>query len=101
MISGHLLWSWKGRNSPFQPFQGSSNTQTHISELLCPPQGFQPLLPVKGSRVKMRNSSRDTSLMVASRRGAASHSALCLGGPKLEEISKNEAWAKKVVRKGG
>lgn len=44
MISGHFLWSWKGRNSPFQPFHGSSNTQSPIIELLCPPQYVQPPL---------------------------------------------------------
>lgn len=59
----------EGQKFPFQPFQGSSNTQTQITELLCPPQHVQSLLPVKGNTVKVRNSTRDSGLMVASKRG--------------------------------
>lgn len=36
-IPGHLWWGQKGTNSPFQTCQGPSNTQTQLTELLCPP----------------------------------------------------------------
>lgn len=102
MISGHLLWSWKGRNSPFQPFQASSNTQTQITELLCPPPMCSAPLTSE------RQQSEDEEQHQGHRphggiqeRGCFSLSSVLKEVPKLEESSKNEAWAKKVVRMGG
>lgn len=65
-ISGHLQ---RAQILPSRPIRFQVTPRLSLSNYSALPGYVQPLLPLEASRVKVRNSTGDTGLMVAARRG--------------------------------